>query len=572
MDTQSEQLRQYLKTILRRTALLHFGSGMVSFAAVGAWVFLALVIWTAAADEPGLAAVTVVGRGALLVLVAALLYFVAWPLARMPRLEQLAAEVERRRDLREIVRAGFEFSKDPAAARRYSGALVSEVIRQAVEKVSGLQVRNLFLSRRVIALVPVAFGGLFVLLVAALISPGLLSEAGRRMASPSSAAIGSHRANIYAQPGSITVLAGSDVTVTGLDLGRSQDDVTITYTIAQDFWKTEPTARVARDAAGPAHELQFDKYEYAFHDLRHTVRYAFNAGDYSSPTYTITVVHEPILSAMRVTLTPPAYTGESPAVYEDDGGNVQALEGTKVDVSGTSNNPLAAAWVRFDDKEKRAVSVADREVRFGFTALEDGHYSVLLEDTMGFDTGDPLVYAIEVFQDHAPSIDVITPGADAMLPRNRKLDVGFIAADDYGVRSAAILFRKTGETEFSSLSVPLGEARGRKEVAAAHEWDLSEVELFPGNSIEYYVQVTDNNVVTGPGVARSKIYLISVPTMAELYERVKEADTQREDMVEQAIRDSQEFQERLEKISREFTKTETMEWTQKKEVDKAIET
>jgi len=544
---------------------------MTSFIALAAWVFLAVIIWTAAVDEPGHASASVVSWMAMIALAMIFGYFVVWPLARLPRLDQLAAEVEKRRDLKELVRAGFEFSSDPGVERRYSPELVREVIRQAVDSVSGLQVRFLFLSRKDIALMPVAYGGLLVLLLVAVFSPGAITRAGSAVASPESVAARDHRANIFAQPGDVTVLAGSDVEVTGLDLGQSDSDVSIKFEISEDFWKSEPTERVeGTDELGDS-ELRFDRYRYTFRDMRHTVSYFFEAGEERSPTYTITVVHEPILTDMKITLTPPAYTGEAPVELVDNGGNVQALEGTDVVVEGRSNNPLASAWVRFDEKDREAVSFAGRDVRFEFTALEDGYYRVLLEDSLGFETGEPLEYSVEVFQDNAPSIEVLEPGGDTILPRNRLLDIGFIASDDYGVRSAAIYYRKSGAADFERLGVPLGADRNRKEVAAAYRWNLGEVELFPGNYIEYFVMVADNNVVTGPGTAKSKTFRITVPTMAELYNRVKEEDEKRADMMQQAIQDSQEFRERLEKIQREFIKTEKMEWTQKKEVDRALE-
>jgi hypothetical protein len=127
-----DALRGYLRSILWRTAGLHAASGMVSFLAALSWVLLAVVLWTAIVDTPSLAASTFVARATIVLAALLFGYFVVWPLARMPRLNQLAAEIERRRDLQEMVRAGFEFSQDESASQRYSPELVKEVIRQAV--------------------------------------------------------------------------------------------------------------------------------------------------------------------------------------------------------------------------------------------------------------------------------------------------------------------------------------------------------------------------------------------------------------------------------------------------------
>ncbi len=564
-----DTLRGYLRSILWRTAGLHAASGTVAFFAAMSWVLLAVVVWTAIVDTPSLAASTWVAR--ITIAVAALLfgYFVVWPIARMPRLNQLAAEIERRKDLQEMVRAGFEFSQNESAGRRYSPELVKEVIRQAVEKLSGLQVRSIFLNRRDLALLPLALAGLAVLLGVALFKPDIVTEAGRRVFSPAATAALPHRPNIFAQPGNVTVLAGTDVTVSGLDLGRTDKPVQVAFNLSNDFWKTEATTRTAGVAhAGSA----FDRYDYTFKDIRNTTTYRFEVADYKSPTYTITVVHEPILADVRVTLTPPKYTGEPATTLDESAGNIQALEGTHVKVEARSNNPLRAAWVQFDEKAKQPVKFVGRDLTFDFAALVDGRYRVLLEDSLGFSTRDPLTYTVEVFQDRAPTVDVLEPGEDMAMPRAQSVDLGFVAGDDYGLARASIHWRKSGEESFRGHNLVLGEQRGKREIAVAHRWDLSSVKLFPGNSIEYFVEVADNNTVTGPGVARSEVFRLTVPTIAEIYDNSREEETARAEAMESAVEDSRKLSEQLEKLQREFTKTEKMDWAQKKELDRAAQT
>ena len=564
----NDALRGYLRAILLRAAALHFGAGLVSVLAGVAWILLAIVIWSAFVSAPSLAVATWVARIAVAAIVAMVTWFIVVPLVRMPGVDRLANEIERRQDLKELVRAGFEFSRDEKASQRYSPELVKEVIRQAVERLSGIRVRSIFLDRRQLALVPVALGGLVVLLGISLFNPRIVTDAGRRVISPAEIAAAPHGPNIQAQPGNVTVLAGSDVTVSGLDLGESDMPVEVSFNLSADFWKTEPTQIVRRD---PAAELAFDRYDYTFKDIRNTTSYYFQAGNYKSRTYTITVVHEPILTDVRVTLTPPAYTGEPVTTLTDNAGNVQALEGTQVKVEARSNNPLRAAWVQFGATDRKPVAHEGRDLSFEFAALADGQYRVLLEDSLGFATRDPLTYTIEVFQDNPPSVDVLEPGEDTDMPRTQQVDIGFVAADDYGVTRATLHHRRTGADEFSRITVPLGEQKNRKELAVAYRWDLSGITLFPGNAVEYYVEVADNNVVTGPGVARSKIFHITMPTIAELYDNAREDESKRAEALESAIEDSKQLSEQLEKISREYLKTEKMEWSQKKELDRAIE-
>ena len=96
MTTGNDALRKYLRSILLRTAALHVGAGMVSFLAALSWVLLAVIVWTAAVEAPGLTTAVVVARVTLALALGLFGYFVVWPLVRMPRLNQLASEIERR--------------------------------------------------------------------------------------------------------------------------------------------------------------------------------------------------------------------------------------------------------------------------------------------------------------------------------------------------------------------------------------------------------------------------------------------------------------------------------------------
>lgn len=566
---ENDALRSYLRSILVRAAALHAGAGLVSFLAAVSWIMLAVVLWTAIAPAPPLALATWVARIAIAVAIGLFGWFIVWPLVRLPRIERLAAEIERRQDLKELVRAGFEFSRDETATTRYSPDLVREVIHQAVQKLSGLQVRSVFLDRRNLMLMPFAAAGLVVLLAIAIFNPDVVTRAGLRVVDPREMAVAPHVPNLLARPGNVTVLAGSDVTVSGLDIGRSGVPLQVSFNLSGNFWKTEPATLVHGSAVGPD---AFDHHDYTFKDIRNTTSYFFEADGHKSAKYTITVVHEPILTDVRVTLTPPAYTGEKPSTLTDNAGNVQALEGTRVRVAGRSNNPLKNAFVQFDEKPKLPVRHAGRDLAFEFTALADGHYKVMLEDSLGFATRDPLAYTIEVFQDHPPTVDVLEPGKDSDMPRTQQIDLGFVAADDYGVARASLHYRRNAEGAFLSVPVSLGEQKSRKEAAVAYRWNLSNETLFPGNTIEYYVEVADNNIVTGPGVARSKTYRITMPTIGQIYDAAREESRQRDETMKNAIADSKQLGEQLDKLAREYMKTEKMDWSQKKEFDKAMET
>jgi hypothetical protein len=561
------ELRRELKRILFKTAALRAVLGVLSFVAVAAWIFLLAVVWIALAGDLSMGQALFLSRAAILLAVAAFGAAVIVPLVRLPTMKKLAFELERRRNFDDLVAAGYEFSESDEAMKRYSPDLVREVIRRAVLSIEGLQVRFLFAGRRLLVLVPAAYAALAILVVVAALSPGLVFETATYVAAPEKAARLAGEANLYCYPGDATVLAGTDVVVAAREFGGSSEPVALSHTVSNGFWKTEPT--VKRDFVTSG-ETTIEEHVYTFEDIRGDVSYYFTRGASRSPTYTIRVVHKPVVTDLTLVLTPPPYTGEAPDTLVESGGNVSALEGTRVEIQGKANNLLAGAWMMFDGSEKKPARIEGRGFEADFTAVRDGTYSIVLRDSLGHETEDPLVYTVDVFEDRAPVLDVLQPGDDAMLPRNLRVDLGFTAADDYGVREAAVFHRKGGEEKFEKTPIPLGEHSGARELLVAYQWSLEGTTLFPGDYVEYYVEIKDNNVVTGPGVAKSPVYRINVPTMAELYARSEAEGERRTDIVEQAIEEGENLKEKLEKLEREMKKTGEMDWSRRKEIDNAL--
>jgi hypothetical protein len=581
-DTLGKELRDGLRKVLAKTMVLRGAVGLLSLVAFAGWIALAAVLWVAVSRELPVSQALVLSRVVLVVLGFALVLFVLVPLVRIPSLKSLASELERRRDFQDLVTAGYEFSESDEAAARYSPELIREVIRRAVRSIEGLQVRFLFIERRQTALVPAAYAALVVLVVWAIASPGAIMKTLGYVMDPRETGRAEREANLFLTPGDITVLAGSNVEIVTRDFGGSEAPVTVSYTVSNGFWKTETT--VAREAIAatpseppgegespPDAAASAEEYVYGFADVRSDVSYYAERGGRRTPAYTIHVVHKPVVAELVLVLTPPRYTGEAPDTLVDSGGNLSVLEGTRVELSGTANNALAEARLVFDGEEERPASVDERRFKGEFMAARDGTYSIVLEDTLGHSSEDPVVYTIDVFEDRAPIVDVLEPGDDALLPRNLRVDLGFSAADDYGLQGAAVWHRKGGGDErFQKTNIPLGRYAGSKELLVGYEWSLEGLTLFPGEYVEYYVEVTDNNVVTGPGAGKSPVFRISVPTMAELYDRAREESDRRTDVVEEALREGEALKERVEKLAQEMKKTEGVDWSRQKEIDKAI--
>ena len=105
-------------------------------------------------------------------------------------------------------------------------------------------------------------------------------------------------------------------------------------------------------------------------------------------------------------------------------------------------------------------------------------------------------------------VRIVEPGEDREAPRGMVLPVVVSAIDDYGIMEVSIRYSLDGSIDETAVPLDHHGVSGPRELASELEWDLSETGLTPGRSLVYYAEVTDNDQVTGPKIARSESYVV----------------------------------------------------------------
>src|SRR5262249_8279760 len=98
-------------------------------------------------------------------------------------------------------------------------------------------------------------------------------------------------------------------------------------------------------------------------------------------------------------------------------------------------------------------------------------------------------------------------------------------------------------------------------------WDLVPLNLLPGNEVTYYVELFDNDRVSGPKSGRSEVRHLRFPTMDEIYANVQEEHENQIDNLSSALGGARELKEQLDKLTRESKRGDEMTWDKKKEVE-----
>jgi hypothetical protein len=110
------------------------------------------------------------------------------------------------------------------------------------------------------------------------------------------------------------------------------------------------------------------------------------------------------------------------------------------------------------------------------------------------------------------------------------------ATDDFGLTNLSLI-HQVDDDEPSRRTLIRWPDEPR-EATSGKEWDLTPLGLLPGQQVTFYLEVRDNDRVSGPNVTQSGRFIIRFPTLSEIYEDIEEQHedvaSKLEDVVEEA--------------------------------------
>jgi hypothetical protein len=264
-------------------------------------------------------------------------------------------------------------------------------------------------------------------------------------------------------------------------------------------------------------------FERAIENVQQDFNYAVRLGDGSSRTHHVEVIPRPTVVSMQCEQAPPAYTG-LPVVRRHPG-DLLLLAGSTLRFTAQASKTLRQANARLEGLDKTIPLVVatnqPRQIQGSISIPAGGltGFSIEMVDTDGMESRDPATYHIETLLDKTPTVRLITPDRkEELVTQAATLRVGFLAEDDFRVAKIWLRY-KVGELEnasTNSVELELSGAEGPR-VERIYPWKVSSLSPTPalGARVEFWIEVADNNDVTGPGRGASDHQLLRVVTPEE---------------------------------------------------------
>lgn len=310
------------------------------------------------------------------------------------------------------------------------------------------------------------------------------------------------------------------------------------------------------------------RYTYSFRSLQRDEEFAFEAGGFNSIPYSIHVISRPDLRYFDTYLSYPAYLGKKNEALKN-AGNLTVPEGTQISWEfGTAD--AEKINLSFSSDGKSIVLNSDND-QFKFTrrVLNSEDYRLQLENAQS-KSKEEISYTINVVKDQFPVIN-IEKYNDTIL--YNYISLGGKISDDYGLRALKLFYRiknkeKNEEKSYRSLSIPMDMSSPAQNFY--YNWMIDSLNVQPGEALEYYLQVWDNDGVNGSKSSRSGVFEFKLPSSEEIKKDIKESSDQAENKMEKMLNQTMELQREINKLQQKMKNQKTLSWQEKKDLENVL--
>jgi len=310
-------------------------------------------------------------------------------------------------------------------------------------------------------------------------------------------------------------------------------------------------------------------YSYTFDNVQRNVPFYFEAAGYRSPKYELTVVDRPGLLSFDVSLVYPAYLNK-PSEQLSNVGNLLVPEGTTVTWRFAANN-TDSLLVRFANESRSlaAVKQASDEFEFSRTAKRSTTYSVSLKNKLA-SSKDNIQYNLNVVPDKFPQISLENFRDTTFY---NYIMLGGTLTDDYGFSNLKVSYKviRAGQSAPSNYLVrALPFNRSAATQNFYYQWGLDSLNMQPGDRLEYFVQVWDNDAINGFKSARSTFAQFAVPDKNKLEEAAERSAEKTESQMSKTLSKAQQLKRDLNAMENRLQTKKNLDYQDKKQAEELL--
>ena len=309
------------------------------------------------------------------------------------------------------------------------------------------------------------------------------------------------------------------------------------------------------------------EFAYTFEKIQNEIPFQLEASGFYSEPYAIRMVNRPELTQIKMKLQFPRYLGKK----EDDlinTGNVEIPEGTKITWKISTTNTQKAAVGFSSQAGMNPMQIIDNQLfTFGKDFRNPDQYWIDLENEHSKNK-DKIHYSILVIKDQYPQIEV-DDLKDSVLYKT--IFLGGNLSDDYGLTELALIYQISHDGKVTNRKVLIPLTRNSIQESFFYQWHLDSLALQPGDKLDYYLQVWDNDGINGRKSTKSPTFIFALPGEEELKANIAKSQSAAESKIDQSLTKAKDIREALDEAQQKLKGKQTLDWQDKKMLDNLVE-
>lgn len=316
-------------------------------------------------------------------------------------------------------------------------------------------------------------------------------------------------------------------------------------------------------------QLKPGEFAYTFERIQAPMTFQFEASGFFSSTYTIELVNRPELTGLKIDLSYPRYLARKPEQLTNTG-NLEIPEGTKVTWTIGGAHAESASMSFGSGPENPMQLIGDQLFTYGNSFFNPQDYWISLQNDRAKNK-DKIAYSIRVIKDQHPQI-LVDHVRDSVLFKTVLL--GGSVVDDHGLTALELRYHivKEGRQQpTSEKKISLGLNSQSNQQSFFYQWMLDSLDLQPGDQLNYYLQVWDNDGVNGRKATKSAMYVFALPGDEEMKAEISKSQSATQGKVDRSLNKAKELRESIEQAQQKLRGKQSLDWQDKKMLEDLVQ-
>lgn len=311
-------------------------------------------------------------------------------------------------------------------------------------------------------------------------------------------------------------------------------------------------------------KVNAEEYQFSFNNLQSSFDFEFEASGFSSEKFSLELIERPNLANFDIHIEYPSYVKKSNDDFENIG-NITVPAGSTVTWL-LRTEASDSALINFDAAKFSYQCTKDGNDAFIFKKLIDKshQYSIKLKNSNYFNK-EKIEYTISSIPDQYPNIDL--EQFKDTVNYNFVVIAGNIT-DDYGFTNLSIHYKTNSNAAYKVI--PIRISKSQLSQSYYYKWSLENLNLEPGQKLEYFVKVTDNDGFNSPKSSKTDIFQLKIPSSEAIAQEVEKSMDKSESTVDKTLDKALELKKNLKKLEDKLKGKKTLSYEDKKQIDELL--